>query len=251
MGDITTISLDQLWRDVAPSREAFDSGAVDGLPEPARRYLTHAIADGTPLASAVRLEMAGEIALGGRWAPFRAEQVIRWDRGLIWQASTRMGPLPIRGWDRFIDGQGAMRWKLLGLIPVVRARGPDVSRSAAGRMQAESIWLPSALLAPGVRWRSDAPDRAVARVSAMGYEAEVSLTVDARGRLERVALSRWGNPGGGPFAERPFGALVEGEATFGGYTIPTRLRVGWHPSADGFEGDGEFWRATITSARWA
>jgi hypothetical protein len=33
--------------------------------------------------------MHGEIKLG-RWWPFRAEEVIRWDRGMVWHAVVRM-----------------------------------------------------------------------------------------------------------------------------------------------------------------
>ena len=57
-----------------------------------------------------------------------AEQVIDWRRGFIWQASVKMMGLPIRGSDRLVDGYGAMRWKLLGLIPVMTAQGPDIAR---------------------------------------------------------------------------------------------------------------------------
>ena len=77
--------------------------------------------------------MHGEIKLK-RWLAFSAEEVICWDRGFIWQASVRMGALTIRGSDRFIDGQGAMNWKLFGLVPFITASGPDISRSAAGRV---------------------------------------------------------------------------------------------------------------------
>ncbi len=39
-----------------------------------------------------------------------------------------------------------MRWKLFGIVPVMRADGPDVSRSAKGRLELESLWLPSVLV---------------------------------------------------------------------------------------------------------
>jgi hypothetical protein len=35
------------------------------------------------------------------------------------------------------------------------------------------------------------------------------------------------------------------EGTFGGYTVPTRLRAGWHFTGGHFEQDGEFFRATV------
>ena len=38
------------------------------------------------------------------------------------------------------------------------------------------------------------------------------------------------------------------EATFHGYTIPTRLRVGWHFVNGQFESDGEFFRVSVDDA---
>jgi len=59
---------------------------VSDLPPQAKRYVTHAIDPGTPLPSAVRLKMHGEIKLGqGR--PFRAEQVISRDGQFVWAAT--------------------------------------------------------------------------------------------------------------------------------------------------------------------
>ena len=71
----TQPSLDELWNSAPPSDRAFDTRQLSGLPEGARRYLEHTIVAGTPLATAVRLRMHGEIKLKG-WCPFSAEQVI-------------------------------------------------------------------------------------------------------------------------------------------------------------------------------
>jgi len=36
--------------------------------------------------------------------------------------------------------------------------------------------------------------------------------------------------------------------SFGGYTLPTRLRAGWHFGTERFESEGEFFRVTIDDA---
>lgn len=99
-------SIEGLWKSVQSGQHAFRSGQLSGLPEAARRYLEHAIAPGALLASAVRLRMHGEIKLP-RWLPFTAEQVIHWGHGMIWSATVRMKGMPIRGFDRLVDGEGA------------------------------------------------------------------------------------------------------------------------------------------------
>ena len=160
-------SVPELWRSIQVAPGPSMGERQDSLPDPVRRYLRRAIAPGTPPAAAVRLRMHGQIRLR-RWWPFRAEQVISPARGMIWQASVRMGCLPVRGFDRLLDGEGAMRWKLLGLVPLVHASGPDITRSAAGRMAAELIWLPPALGDPRVSWTALGSDRIEASLQVQG-----------------------------------------------------------------------------------
>jgi hypothetical protein len=241
------ISLDELWNSPAQAKGRFDPGSFSNLPEPVTRYLNRAIAPYAPLASAVRLKMRGEIKIRS-WAPFRAEQVIHAERGMIWSAKSRVNGLPIRGADRLVDGEGSMDWRLLGLFPLVTASGSDVTRSAAGRLQAEFVWLPSALAQSGVKWT--APDGAhiKATLAVAGNTESMTLAVDESGRPMHLCLPRWGNPGGGDFSSITFGAVFAEERSFGAFTIPTKLRVGWYFGTDRFESEGEFFRCTIDGA---
>ncbi len=245
----TEPTLDQLWAAAPRSTDAFDPDQLGTLPDPARRYLTRAIAPGTPRVSAVRLSMHGEIKLGA-WRSFEAEQVIVWERGLIWQATVRMWGLPIRGADRLVEGRGAMRWALFGLLPLVRQSGADIVRSTVGRMAAETVWCPTMLCREAVRWTAEGPSRARARLTKWGETVEPIFTVDETGRLDRVALMRWGDPDDAGFRYMPFGGIVEDERTVQGITIPTRLRVGWHIGTDRFEAEGCFFRGVVDTVQF-
>ena len=238
--------LDDLFNGAPRADRTFDPAAIDHLPAPAQRYLAHAIAPETPLASAVRLRMHGAIKLKG-WHPFSAEQVIVRDRGMIWRAKVKMAGATIRGFDSFLDGAGAMQWKLFGVLPFVYASGPDVTRSSAGRFAAESVWLPSLLCSDRVSWDQGDNGVAHAHFQVDAHGEDLSLTLSG-GALQSVALARWGNPDGGDFREVDFGAAVDQEASFAGYTIPVRLRVGWYFGTDRFENEGKFFQATIDQA---
>lgn len=61
-------------------------------------------------------------------------------------------------------------------------------------------------------------------------------------------MPRWGNPGGVEFGYYNCGGIVEEEGTFQGYTVPTRMRVGWHFGTERFETEGEFFRVLIQDA---
>jgi hypothetical protein len=240
-------NLDNLFESAPQTDRRFDPTQIAHLPEPAQRYLAHAIAPEALLAAAVRLRMHGTIRLKKRWHPFTAEQVIVRDRGMVWRARVKFAGTTIRGFDCFLDGEGRMRWKLAGVLPVVNAEGPDISRSSAGRFAAESIWLPSVFVSERVSWEADEPGVAHARFAVDEHDEDVALTLSG-GCLQSVALSRWGNPDGGDFRDVDFGAAVDQEATFGGYTIPARIRAGWYFGSDRFENEGKFLQATIDSA---
>jgi hypothetical protein len=193
--------------------------------------------------------MHGEMKLG-RWLPFTAEQVINWGQGMIWNATVRMNGMPIRGFDRLVNGEGDMQWKLFGIVPVMRASGPDISRSAAGRVMAELVWLPSVLCGEGVTWTAQDALHPRASLTMQGEAGELSLTIDRNGRLKTLTLPRWSNPGGLKFGYVDFGGIVEEEKQFGVYTIPTCLRVGYYVGTDRFESDGEFFRVSIDDATY-
>jgi hypothetical protein len=227
--------------------ETFDVARVGDLPEPARRWLVHAIAPGTPLWRSVVLTMRGEIRLG-TWRPFTARQVLAPPRGFVWAATARLFGLPVTGFDRYSSGTGQMDWRFAGLVPVMTATGPDVTRSAAGRLAGETALAPTTFRS--ATWRSGSDeDHAVGTWRIDEHEESAEFHVAPDGRLLGVLMQRWGNPGGEPFGRHPFGVTIEAEDSFDGVTIGSRLRAGWWWGTDR-QDEGEFFRASITGARF-
>jgi hypothetical protein len=225
-----------------PSPTAFDPAMIADEAEPVRRYLTHAIAPGTPLWQSVEVEMVGHIKIGS-WRSFTATQVVAPSRGYIWAANARLLGLPVIGYDRLSGGTGEMRWRLLDAVPVVSTDGPDMTRSAAGRLASEIVLIPTAF--QGAVWTDDGPDTAVATWGAGQQQERVELTLGPAGQLRSVLIQRWGNPDDSPFARYPFGVSVDSERTDAGVTLPGEVRAGWWRGTDRQDA-GEFFRARIT-----
>jgi hypothetical protein len=224
--------------------DGFRPSMVADLPEAARRWLTHAVAPGTLLVDAVEIQMHGEIRLG-RWRAFTATQALVPGAGYVWAARTRIGVIPVRGYDSFADGQGEMRWRALGFVPVSSAVSADVTRSAAGRLAAESVLLPPCLVS--AEW-SPGLDRDSAVFRPLGCRSEgndVTIAVAPDGRLRRVSMQRWGNPDGGAFAAHTFEVIFDATHRAGGIAIPDGIRAAW------VDDDGrrqEFFRACVDRA---
>lgn len=221
----------------------FGEAEVAGLPESASRHLRRVIADGTPMAQSARITMQGRIKIG-RWIPFRAHEVLTPHVGFVWAA--RAAGI-ISGSDRYLDGRGGMDWKLAGLIRVIQADGPDVSRSAAERAAAEAVWVPTSLLPRfGVEWLETDATSLSARYAIDGRPVAVDYTLAGDGLVESVTFERWGDPdGGGEFALHPFGGEFTAHATFGGVTIPSEGSLGWFYGTERWS-EGEFFRYRIT-----
>ena len=94
----------------------FREADLSGLPDPVRADFRASIAIDTPLAQSARLRMRGRIKIG-RWVPFRARQVLAPQHGFLWIAHAAG---LIAGSDHYALGKGAMDWRLVGLVPVMR-----------------------------------------------------------------------------------------------------------------------------------
>jgi hypothetical protein len=228
-----------------PADGSVTATEFEGLPEPVRRYLRTSIPDGTPLARSARLTMRGSIKLGRRWFRFRAREILTPHLGFVWAARTAG---VITGTDRLVEGRGAMDWRLAGVIPVVRAQGPDVTRSAAGRIAGEAVWIPTAMLPRfGVTWDALDDHHATAGREADGIGLEIHYLFDDDATVRAVWLDRWGDHGTG-FGLATFGHETVRTATLGGVTIPSAGRAGWFYGTDRWD-QGEFFRYELTDLR--
>ncbi|WP_222108060.1 DUF6544 family protein [[Actinomadura] parvosata] len=226
----------------------FGPGLADLLPAPTRRWVSHAIQPGTPLLRSVLLRMRGHIRLGA-WRKFDAVQVRAPMEGFVWSATAWIGPLAVRGFDRYRAGEGEMRWRLLHLLPIMSGTGPDITESAAGRLACELVMAPAAALDPRVRWKPVDDHQVIATVPIGAKEHDVTLCVAPTGALTRVTMKRWGNPDKGTFGRHTFGIECAGEATFDGFTIPSRVRGGWWPGSERWD-QGEFIRFDVQEAQF-
>ena len=234
--------VDEVWRSLEQSGtvgELFSEEMVSNLPDPARRYFLHAIRPGTPLSPRVHFGYHGSMKPGRQmpWMSLTVEQIVAKERGFVWKARARSGPLVLTAADHYLDGSGRMRISLFGLVPVVNATGSDLSRSALGRLLIESLLLPSSLLpGPNVQIEGIDESRFKATVKLHGETTSLTLTVDPEGRLKEIVMNRWGNlTDDGSYRYIPYGATMAEEAAFGGYTIPSWISVGWWYGTDRYE----------------
>lgn len=245
--------ISQTWRllEQVPAGDRFTPEMVAQLPSPVQRYFLHAIKPGTPLASAVSLEMTGSFRLGQDkpWLPMQAKQIISMPKGFIWKATIGRTWLQMVGADYYANKSARMRFSLWGLLPLVNASNPDTARSAIGRFAGELYWLPSVLLPQrGVTWQAIDDNTIQASLKIDSEPITLTMFLGSNGKLLKLSLARWGDKTeDGSHSYIPFGGEYQVERTFAGFTIPSQVSAGWWFGTDRYL---EFFRAKLEQAEF-
>jgi len=108
----------------------------------------------------------------GRWFSFAAHERLDAGIGFHWAARLRYRPLVLTGADQLRSGQASLDFRPFGVVPFLRAAGPDVVRAARGRLAIEALGddalrrpLPTVILSQMVEYSAqglDATYRALA-----------------------------------------------------------------------------------------
>lgn len=243
----------EIWRSLKSQHTGliFTEEMVAGLDEPVQRYFLHAIAPGTLLAAYVELEMRGSFRLqpNAKWLPMRASQIVSIASGFVWQANVGKSLMKFSGADYYAQNRGRVQFSLWGLISLVDARNKDINRSSVGRLCIEYIWLPSALLPQnGVAWQAVSDNVIQANFRVDDEPITLTLNIDDNGKLLNVSLPRWSDATEDKnWQYISFSGKIQAEQTFGGYTVPTQIDVGyWF----GTERYWAFFQATINRAEF-
>jgi hypothetical protein len=87
-----------------------------------------------------------------------------------------------------------MEWRILGLLPVMRARGPGVSRSAAERAAAEAIWVPTSLLPRfGAAWSAPGPTEISVTFGIDDHHVKLGLSLSTH-KADFIVETAWPSP---------------------------------------------------------
>jgi hypothetical protein len=94
--------------------------------------------------------------------------------------------------------------------------------------------MPSSLLPRnGVRWEALDDESARATIKIDEETITLDLFIEPYGRLREIRILRWGNQTeDGGYDYIPFGGQIQEERAFGGYTIPSKVGVGWRLGTD-------------------
>jgi len=210
-----------------------DEEALAPLPPPVARYLRLVGVVGRRRPTRLRATWEGRIRGGpdDPWMGFTAEQHNFLDEpARFFFMDAVRGGLPADVYHAYRGGQATMRVRLLSLVPMVDARGPEMDRA-----ETVTVFNDLALLAPGglsdpaIAWEAVDDTTARARYTVAGETVTATLHFAPSGELvdfvsdDRLAATDSG------FVAMRWSTPVEGYRDFGELRAFSRGVGMWHP----------------------
>ncbi len=227
-----------LARDRRPGRVTEDDLAP--LPAPVARFLRSTGAVGAPRISNFHATIHGRIRSDDDqpWMPFTGEQVNRFgpDPSRLFHITARMRGVPADVFHRFVDDEASMRVRALSLVPIIDARGPEMTRSETVTILNDMCVLaPAALVDADIAWEP-VDDRSVrARFTRRDQVVLATLCFDDRDRLvDFVSDDRFrSSSDGSTFTRQRWSTPLGGYRSIRGRTVCTGGEAVWYPDRDG------------------
>ncbi len=177
------------------------------------------------------------------WMPFKARQTLAIDHcDFDWRARSEPGGL-IFARDALDGGMGRFKVLALGVFPIVNVKpSSELTRGQLMRYLAELAWAPDAILHNAdLRWREDGPDRLVVGAGLAQGAAEVMLSLDSDGRIDRAFATDRGRMVAEAIVPTPWGGRFLDYRHHRGVWLPFGAEVSWSMP----EGDVVYWKARI------
>lgn len=157
------------------------------LPDPVQRYLRLSGVVGEPRVHHVRVVLRGRIRAGpdDPWMPFTSVQTnVVDDPARFFFMDARRAGLPVDVLHVYRDGEASMTVRLLSLLPLVDARGPEMNRAETVTLFNDLVlFAPGALIDPEIEWEPVDDHTVRARYTAGTNTVSAVLTFDEEGRI--------------------------------------------------------------------
>lgn len=217
----------------------FSEAALAGLPEPVQRHFRVCGLMGRKAPQYGRIiwsELQLKRAKDKPWMPLETLQFnsVQEPVRIVYMGAHLMKVLPFEGRDKYQDGHGHMRVKVMRLFTVVDEKSPQMDASALVTVLAEALLVPTYVLQPYIRWESLDSTRVKATLEFNKTTVSGIFHFAPTGECVRFDTdSRW-QKSGDP-APVPWSAYMDEYVERNGIRYPSLVKAAWHEKSGDFE----------------
>lgn len=156
--DVKNEIAEMLAQNSINKKEILTEEKIINLPPIVQKWLRNSGAVGKEMIHTVRLKQKGQMKMKPeqeKWYEANAVQYFTADNpAFIWKVKVDMMPLVFfTGRDKFFDGKGNMLIKVLSLFNVVNSSDNEkINQGTLQRYLGETIWFPTAVVSPYIKW---------------------------------------------------------------------------------------------------
>lgn len=181
---------------IAP-KEILSEEKISSLPPIVQKWLRNSGAVGKEMILTVRLKQKGKMKMKPeqeKWYDANAVQYFTVDNpAFIWKVKVDMMPLVFfTGRDKFSDGKGNMLIKVLSLFNIVNTSDNEkINQGTLQRYLGETIWFPTAVVSPYIKWEEIDSLSAKATMSCKGTTGSAVFTFNEIGDFVKFSAMRY------------------------------------------------------------
>lgn len=218
------------------------------LPSPVQTFLRRAGVVGRPHTRGFVMQYHGQLRSKpeGPWMAVQGSQTSRFDgeaSSRLFFVDAAMFGVPFHAYHRYVGRDATMDVRVLSLLPVVSAHGPEMNQSETVTILNDMCSLaPSALLDPNVRFEAEDERHARVFYTRLGITVSAELTFDELGDIACfVSEDRYLSSDGKTFTRLPWVTPLRDHVVMHGFRIPRHGEAIWKRP----EGDLEYARFEI------
>jgi hypothetical protein len=221
------------------------------LPAAVKRYVRLSGAVGQSQVVNFQARFHGQMRSGpsARWMSVAGEQYNFYDQpSRLFLMDGSMFGLPFQAFHRFIGPSATMRVKVLSLVTVVDAKGPEMDEAETVTLFNDMcVFAPAALVNHGIQWQEMDPHTVSASFTNAAHTVRAILSFNDRDELtnfvsdDRTAASADGKS----FTKMRWSTPVRDYQTFGSHRVMTKGECVWHA----LEGDYTYLRFELDAIK--
>ncbi|WP_149303277.1 DUF6920 family protein [Pareuzebyella sediminis] len=212
-------------------KKILTSPMISNLPPIVQKWLNYTNVIGKEMVHHVYLEQDLQMLMRPgqkEWSKAKAKQYFTVEPpAFIWSVDLKMNPwLKVVGRDKFENGQGEMTIKMLSFLSMACVKdNVNVNQATLQRYLAETVWFPSAVLSPYIKWKPINDTTAEATMSYNGTQGSGEFHFDKTGYFKKFVAMRYKEANDTIPKEWTVTAIKTEERS--GIKIPVGLQADW------------------------
>lgn len=228
-------------------KQFFSKHDLAGLPEPVQYFFDSCGYLGKEIMSHATIEWGDtflKLSPNKKWLKLKCYQfnsVVEPAR-IVYMQSKLLGVLPFEGRDKYQNGYGNMRIKLLKFISIADAKGREIDISALVTVLAECFLVPACALQSYLRWTALDKTSAKAELTYNNTKVSGIFYFNKAGEFVRfMSDDRYYTENGREYKQMRWSVYADNYVERQGIRFPSLVKAVWHTAW----GDYEYFKGNI------